>query len=412
MVASTGGSFWPAGVGLVGATATAGTLAGDVWPLLSHEDLLPGPGPDVQLTPHARQRAEDRLAFVALGDNGCGWPPGWRSPSVWPSPIRRCRMVWSPCWATSATTARAPSTNLGGWLTTVVGRICLDMLRSRSSRRVASLDTRFTDPAAAGRTPTRRRWWPKRLALPCWWCSTGCHRLSRWRSCCTTCSRCRSTRSPPLWSVRWPPPRSWPVAPATGSGVRLRRPTPTSPGTATWSTPSSPPPAPATSPGCWRCWHPMSSGEPTWRSYQRACPPSFVAPGKSPRRPWATPPAPGSRSQSWSTRQSAPWWPPWSPGLGAGVHLRGRPDRDDRGHLRPRAAPRPRSVAACQLTGGHPGSRHSGRHGTRHPLSPKPTDRCPTEHQHPNRLDISRVRTGFGRYDAAWRRGSFQFGLT
>jgi RNA polymerase sigma factor (sigma-70 family) len=43
--------------------------------------------------------------------------------------------------------------NLGGWLTTVVGRICLDMLRSRSSRREASLDFRFTDPAAAGRTP-------------------------------------------------------------------------------------------------------------------------------------------------------------------------------------------------------------------------------------------------------------------
>jgi RNA polymerase sigma-70 factor (ECF subfamily) len=25
--------------------------------------------------------------------------------------------------------------NLGGWLTTVVGRVCLDMLRSRRSRR-------------------------------------------------------------------------------------------------------------------------------------------------------------------------------------------------------------------------------------------------------------------------------------
>jgi RNA polymerase sigma factor (sigma-70 family) len=29
--------------------------------------------------------------------------------------------------------------NLGGWLTTVVGRVCLDMLRSRTSRRVVSL---------------------------------------------------------------------------------------------------------------------------------------------------------------------------------------------------------------------------------------------------------------------------------
>src|SRR5579872_1233457 len=31
--------------------------------------------------------------------------------------------------------------NLGGWLTTVVGRVCLDILRSRSSRREESLDT-------------------------------------------------------------------------------------------------------------------------------------------------------------------------------------------------------------------------------------------------------------------------------
>lgn len=28
--------------------------------------------------------------------------------------------------------------NLGGWLTTVIGRVCLDMLRSRKSRREES----------------------------------------------------------------------------------------------------------------------------------------------------------------------------------------------------------------------------------------------------------------------------------
>ena len=36
--------------------------------------------------------------------------------------------------------------NLGGWLTTVVARECLDMLRSRESRREESLDVRVTDP--------------------------------------------------------------------------------------------------------------------------------------------------------------------------------------------------------------------------------------------------------------------------
>ncbi|HZX07432.1 sigma-70 family RNA polymerase sigma factor [Kribbella sp.] len=36
--------------------------------------------------------------------------------------------------------------NLGGWLTTVVSRVCLDMLRSRKSRREDTLDTYVPDP--------------------------------------------------------------------------------------------------------------------------------------------------------------------------------------------------------------------------------------------------------------------------
>ena len=35
--------------------------------------------------------------------------------------------------------------NLGGWLTTVVARVCLDMLRSRESRREESLDAHVPD---------------------------------------------------------------------------------------------------------------------------------------------------------------------------------------------------------------------------------------------------------------------------
>ncbi|HVK24665.1 MAG TPA: RNA polymerase sigma factor SigJ [Actinokineospora sp.] len=36
--------------------------------------------------------------------------------------------------------------NLGGWLTTVVGRVCLDMLRTRKSRRETPLDAAIPDP--------------------------------------------------------------------------------------------------------------------------------------------------------------------------------------------------------------------------------------------------------------------------
>jgi RNA polymerase sigma factor (sigma-70 family) len=39
--------------------------------------------------------------------------------------------------------------NLGGWLTTVVGRICLDMLRARTARREAPLDERAPDVIAS-----------------------------------------------------------------------------------------------------------------------------------------------------------------------------------------------------------------------------------------------------------------------
>ncbi|MFI0352887.1 RNA polymerase sigma factor SigJ [Actinomadura sp. 9N407] len=39
--------------------------------------------------------------------------------------------------------------NLGGWLTTVVGRVCLDMLRSRRQRREHPLEARLPDPVVS-----------------------------------------------------------------------------------------------------------------------------------------------------------------------------------------------------------------------------------------------------------------------
>ncbi|MET9293605.1 sigma-70 family RNA polymerase sigma factor [Streptomyces sp. NPDC003077] len=43
--------------------------------------------------------------------------------------------------------------NLGGWLTTVVSRVCLDLLRSRTSRREEPLDQRPSDRAGDGGDP-------------------------------------------------------------------------------------------------------------------------------------------------------------------------------------------------------------------------------------------------------------------
>ncbi|MFG2333666.1 sigma-70 family RNA polymerase sigma factor [Streptomyces sp. NPDC048604] len=58
--------------------------------------------------------------------------------------------------------------NLSGWLTTVVGRVCLDMLRSRTSRREDSLDARVhvPDPVLrAAPDPVARTADPEQQAL-------------------------------------------------------------------------------------------------------------------------------------------------------------------------------------------------------------------------------------------------------
>ena len=50
--------------------------------------------------------------------------------------------------------------NLRGWLTTVVARVCLDMLRARTSRREDSLDAHVPDPVI-----TRAEWEPESDAI-------------------------------------------------------------------------------------------------------------------------------------------------------------------------------------------------------------------------------------------------------
>jgi RNA polymerase sigma-70 factor (ECF subfamily) len=44
--------------------------------------------------------------------------------------------------------------NMGGWLTTIVARVCLDMLRSRKSRREDALDATEPEPAKDGDGPS------------------------------------------------------------------------------------------------------------------------------------------------------------------------------------------------------------------------------------------------------------------
>lgn len=53
-------------------------------------------------------------------------------------------------WLRLGRTGRDEVENLGGWLTTVVGRVCLTMLRSRTRRGEEPLDTYVPDPVVDG----------------------------------------------------------------------------------------------------------------------------------------------------------------------------------------------------------------------------------------------------------------------
>ena len=52
-------------------------------------------------------------------------------------------------WLRLNRAASSEISNLGGWLTTVVARICLDMLRARSARREESLEVFATEPGTS-----------------------------------------------------------------------------------------------------------------------------------------------------------------------------------------------------------------------------------------------------------------------
>ncbi len=97
-------------------------------------------------------------------------------------------------WLRLSRSGAAEVENLGGWMTTVVARACLDMLRTRRSRREAAFADHAPEPVAAGQAGHGRR--SSRSGL-------GARRprsSSRWRA---TGSRAST------WSPIPPTSRSW-----------------------------------------------------------------------------------------------------------------------------------------------------------------------------------------------------------
>jgi RNA polymerase sigma-70 factor (ECF subfamily) len=149
--------------------------------------------------------------------------------------------------------------NLDGWLTTVVARISLDMLRSRSSRR-EHLSELPDDPGYAVTPTTTQAPDPAEQAVLADTVGVALFvvldRLKPGERIAFVLHDLFGVsfdEIAPVVARRRPPPGSWPVAPGGACAVRTRSPRATSPPSVRWSTPSSPRPAVATCPPCSGC---------------------------------------------------------------------------------------------------------------------------------------------------------------
>ena len=141
--------------------------------------------------------------------------------------------------------------NLGGWLTTVVARMCLNMLAARRDEPVGvHLPESAAGPDNGG--PEARRCWPTPSALRSW------SSFTRWRPPNGSPFVLHDIFAVPFDDIaaifgRSPAePVSWPAAPGAGSRAALQTRALTWPGREQSLTRSSPPPATGTSTHCWK----------------------------------------------------------------------------------------------------------------------------------------------------------------
>ena len=162
--------------------------------------------------------------------------------------------------------------NLGGWLTTVVARVCLNMLRSRTTRREEPLDPHVPDPIVSrdgALDPETRRCSPTRSGLALLVVLETLTPAERLAFVLHDMFAVPFDEIAPMLGRSPRRPGSSPAAPA--GGYAAPPPTPdadVAPPARGRSTRSSPPPAPATS-----------------RGWSRVLDPDVVAPVRRRRRP-------------------------------------------------------------------------------------------------------------------------------
>jgi RNA polymerase sigma factor (sigma-70 family) len=97
-------------------------------------------------------------------------------------------------WLRASRADTAEVENLPAWLTTVIGRVALNVLRARQARREQPLDPHLPDPiidAADGTDPEHEALLGDAVG-PALLVVLDTLRPPE-RACCTTCSRCRSS---------------------------------------------------------------------------------------------------------------------------------------------------------------------------------------------------------------------------
>jgi RNA polymerase sigma factor (sigma-70 family) len=150
--------------------------------------------------------------------------------------------------------------NLGGWLTTVVGRVCLDMLRSRRSRREEPLGEplgpRVPDPIVSrqgGIDPEQEALLADSVGLALLVVLETLAPAERLAFVLHDMFAVPFEEIAPIVGAPRARRGSSPAAHAAGCGERPLLPTPISPASEKSSTPSSLPRATVTWMRCWRC---------------------------------------------------------------------------------------------------------------------------------------------------------------
>ena len=248
---------------------------------------------DVLLGPIRSHRRSQRRSYGhdrsrRRGCDRCMTPTGWRSASRRTAAAdgrrqpdarvgERGRRRRAGGLAAAEPDRRRRDREPRGWLTTVVSRVCLNVLQSRRAHAGGAARAPAPEPRRRPGRPGARGA-ARRLDRPCA-AGRARHALpgrAASRSCCTTCSRVPFEEIAPIVGrnaagARQLASRARRRVQAPGRGRANR----------TWSvrrgssTRSSPPPAAATSPGCWRCSTPTSCSTPTpppWSSARRPRP--------------------------------------------------------------------------------------------------------------------------------------------